>query len=209
MNTRIAFCEGASRPDPKHAAERGEAEPQLADDVQLAPADPPEPAAIQPKLRRGFAAMDRRQVREIARKGAKAAHSAGSAHQFNSDEARVAGRKGGSPRMPNDARRSSDSARRREFRGPLSCTRKARDCTDVASHLGAAPCLRRRRDDNLRGAIAKALQLKSVPAASASQSVMGCLQPSPVGCRTAKCARSARRAAQPRRRCAVRGHGRA
>lgn len=45
--------------------------------------------------RRGFAAMDRDRVREIASKGGKAAHAAGTAHQFSSDEARVAGRKGG------------------------------------------------------------------------------------------------------------------
>jgi len=45
--------------------------------------------------RRGFAAMDRNRVREIASKGGKAAHAAGTAHQFSSDEARVAGRKGG------------------------------------------------------------------------------------------------------------------
>lgn len=45
--------------------------------------------------RRGFAAMDRERVREIASKGGKAAHSAGTAHQFSSEEARIAGRKGG------------------------------------------------------------------------------------------------------------------
>lgn len=45
--------------------------------------------------RRGFAAMDRDRVKEIASKGGKAAHAAGTAHQFTSDEARVAGRKGG------------------------------------------------------------------------------------------------------------------
>jgi general stress protein YciG len=39
--------------------------------------------------------MDRRLVSEIARKGGKAAHTAGTAHEFTSDEARVAGRKGG------------------------------------------------------------------------------------------------------------------
>jgi general stress protein YciG len=48
-----------------------------------------------PKARRGFAAMDRARVAEIAAKGGKAAHAAGTAHQFNSDEARNAGRKGG------------------------------------------------------------------------------------------------------------------
>jgi general stress protein YciG len=44
---------------------------------------------------RGFAAMDRNLVRDIARKGGKAAHAAGTAHEFTCDEARVAGRKGG------------------------------------------------------------------------------------------------------------------
>ncbi|MDP9001043.1 MAG: KGG domain-containing protein [Myxococcota bacterium] len=39
--------------------------------------------------------MDRKLVSEIARKGGKAAHSAGTAHEFTSEEAREAGRKGG------------------------------------------------------------------------------------------------------------------
>lgn len=48
-----------------------------------------------PRKPRGFAAMDRTKVSEIASKGGKAAHAAGTAHQFTSDEARVAGKKGG------------------------------------------------------------------------------------------------------------------
>ena len=44
---------------------------------------------------RGFACMDRERVREIARRGGKAAHMAGTAHEFTSEEARQAGRKGG------------------------------------------------------------------------------------------------------------------
>jgi general stress protein YciG len=39
--------------------------------------------------------MDPKLVAEISRKGGKAAHSAGTAHEFTSDEARAAGRKGG------------------------------------------------------------------------------------------------------------------
>jgi len=39
--------------------------------------------------------MDRDRVKQIASKGGRAAHAAGTAHQFNSDEARIAGRKGG------------------------------------------------------------------------------------------------------------------
>ena len=45
--------------------------------------------------KRGFGAMDRTQVRELARKGGVAAHRAGTAHEFSSEEARIAGRKGG------------------------------------------------------------------------------------------------------------------
>ena len=45
--------------------------------------------------KRGFASMDRSKQREIASKGGRAAHAKGTAHEFTSDEARVAGRKGG------------------------------------------------------------------------------------------------------------------
>jgi len=48
-----------------------------------------------PRKSRGFAAMDPKLVSELAKRGGKAAHRAGTAHQFTSDEARVAGRKGG------------------------------------------------------------------------------------------------------------------
>lgn len=45
--------------------------------------------------RRGFASMDPEKQREIARKGGKAAHARGTAHEFTREEAVVAGRKGG------------------------------------------------------------------------------------------------------------------
>lgn len=45
--------------------------------------------------RRGFAGMDPQKQRDIARKGGKAAHEKGTAHEFTPDEAREAGRKGG------------------------------------------------------------------------------------------------------------------
>ena len=44
---------------------------------------------------RGFASMDRQKQREIASKGGKAAHQKGTAHEWTSEEAREAGRKGG------------------------------------------------------------------------------------------------------------------
>jgi general stress protein YciG len=58
---------------------------------------------------RGFASMDREQQREIARKGGRAAHAKGTAHEWNTEEARVAGRKGG----------LSSYARRREAASEL------------------------------------------------------------------------------------------
>ncbi len=44
---------------------------------------------------RGFASMDDDKQREIASKGGRAAHEKGTAHEFDSEEAREAGRKGG------------------------------------------------------------------------------------------------------------------
>jgi uncharacterized protein len=44
---------------------------------------------------RGFASMDPEKQRKIASKGGKAAHEKGSPHEFDSNEAREAGRKGG------------------------------------------------------------------------------------------------------------------
>jgi general stress protein YciG len=44
---------------------------------------------------RGFASMDPTKQREIASKGGKAAHLKGTAHEWSSQEAREAGRKGG------------------------------------------------------------------------------------------------------------------
>lgn len=47
------------------------------------------------KSTRGFASMSPEKQREIASKGGRAAHQQGVAHEFSSEEARRAGRKGG------------------------------------------------------------------------------------------------------------------
>ena len=44
---------------------------------------------------RGFASMDPQKQREIASEGGRAAHRQGVAHEWSSEEAREAGRKGG------------------------------------------------------------------------------------------------------------------
>jgi len=51
--------------------------------------------AARSRSNRGFASMDREKQREIASKGGRAAHAKGTAHEFDSGEARDAGRKGG------------------------------------------------------------------------------------------------------------------
>lgn len=52
-------------------------------------------SAQRARSNRGFASMDRSKQREIASKGGRAAHQKGTAHEFDSSEARAAGRKGG------------------------------------------------------------------------------------------------------------------
>jgi uncharacterized protein len=44
---------------------------------------------------RGFASMDEEKQRRIARRGGRAAHAKGTAHEWTTEEARAAGRKGG------------------------------------------------------------------------------------------------------------------
>lgn len=47
------------------------------------------------KKKRGFASMSREQRKEIASKGGRMAHEKGTAHEWTSEEAKAAGRKGG------------------------------------------------------------------------------------------------------------------
>lgn len=55
------------------------------------------PSDVQATRRRGggFASMDPAKRSVLASKGGRAAHAAGTAHQFTPEEARAAGRKGG------------------------------------------------------------------------------------------------------------------
>ena len=101
MNTHTAGFEArttnAENPrvaveEPKTVAAEGQS---LAPDKPPAAPSSPQNLDTKPRRPRGFAAMDRKLVSEIARKGGKAAHTAGTAHEFTSDEAREAGRKGG------------------------------------------------------------------------------------------------------------------
>lgn len=53
---------------------------------------------LKKKGKRGFASMSKEKQALIASKGGKSAHAKGTAHEWNSEEARKAGRKGGRAR---------------------------------------------------------------------------------------------------------------
>lgn len=59
---------------------------------------------------RGFASMSKEKQREIASKGGKAAHRRGTAHEWTSEEARHAGRKGGLKSRGGKGAQKSDAA---------------------------------------------------------------------------------------------------
>ena len=71
------------------------AAPSLNAAASAALAQPIAPAVHARTSRRGFAAMDKTRQKEIASAGGRAAHERGNAHEFTSEEARQAGRKGG------------------------------------------------------------------------------------------------------------------
>ena len=58
-----------------------------------------------PRSGRGFASMDPEKQRAISSKGGRAAHRSGNAHEFDSQQAREAGRLGGRARAANARRR--------------------------------------------------------------------------------------------------------
>ena len=76
---------------------------------------------------RGFASMDRAKQREIASKGGKAAHQKGTAHEWTSEEAREAGRKGG----------MASHRRRKEMQDPGTPDTQGTSAPDSGEHMGS------------------------------------------------------------------------
>lgn len=66
-----------------------------------------DPGEGQHRRGRGFAGMDAERQRQISAEGGRAAHRKGTAHEFDSNEAREAGRKGGQASGGSRRRRSS------------------------------------------------------------------------------------------------------
>ena len=101
---------------------------------------------------RGFASMDRAKQREIASKGGKAAHQKGTAHEWTSEEARDAGRKGGI---------ASHQRRREQAGGPGS---EADDTPASAS----SDSMRNSSSESMRGSSSESM---SSPRSSSTSSM--------------------------------------
>src|SRR5439155_23036964 len=84
---------------------------------------------------RGFASMDAERQREIARKGGRAAHEKGKAHEFTTDEARNAGRKGGE-KVSVNRQHMAEIGRRG---GRISATRRRGPIPGEESHQQEPP----------------------------------------------------------------------
>lgn len=100
--------------------------------------------------KRGFASMDPSKQREIASKGGRAAHAKGTAHEFTSDEARVAGRKGGEAVSRDRAHMAAigrEGGHSRGARARAAATGGTGSNSDIAQSTGNQPFIRQANDD--------------------------------------------------------------
>jgi general stress protein YciG len=93
-------------------------------------------SAQRARSNRGFASMDRSKQREIASKGGRAAHQKGTAHEFDSSEARAAGRKGGVTVSKNREHMAAIGRRGGEARGANRAARLQGDSASAAANNG-------------------------------------------------------------------------
>jgi general stress protein YciG len=96
--------------------------------------------------KRGFASMDPAKQREIASKGGRAAHAKGTAHEFTSDEARVAGRKGGEAVSRDRAHMAAIGREGGHSRGARARAASGSG-NDVAQGTGSQPFVRQANEE--------------------------------------------------------------
>ena len=98
--------------------------------------------------KRGFASMDASKQREIASKGGRAAHAKGTAHEFSSDEARVAGRKGGEAVSRDRAHMAAIGREGGHSRGARArAASRGGGNTDVPQAAGTQPFVRQANEE--------------------------------------------------------------
>lgn len=100
--------------------------------------------------KRGFASMDPSKQKEIASKGGRAAHAKGTAHEFTSDEARVAGRKGGEAVSRDRAHMAAigrEGGHSRGARARAAAGSNTGNNTDIAQGSGSQPFVRQANEE--------------------------------------------------------------
>lgn len=113
-------------------------------------------SAASRRSNRGFASMDPSKQREIASKGGRAAHAKGTAHEFDSGEAREAGRKGGMAVSRNREHMAMIGRKGGEARGAKNAARLAqqgstRGATQNTGAAAQASGIRGDRQVNIPG----------------------------------------------------------
>jgi len=97
--------------------------------------------------KRGFASMDSSKQREIASKGGRAAHAEGTAHEFTSDEARVAGRKGGEAVSRDRAHMAAIGREGGHSRGARARAAASGTGVDIAQSTSSQPFVRQANEE--------------------------------------------------------------
>ncbi|MGK5038052.1 KGG domain-containing protein [Janthinobacterium sp. LB3P118] len=97
-----------------------------------------EPGSSKGTSKRGFAAMNEEQQREIASKGGQAAHQKGTAHEFDSEEARRAGQKGGEAVSRNRVHMAEIGRKGGESRQSAQRAYESRSGSSSAARSGSA-----------------------------------------------------------------------
>jgi len=97
--------------------------------------------------KRGFASMDSSKQREIASKGGRAAHAKGTAHEFTSDEARVAGRKGGEAVSRDRAHMAAIGREGGHSRGARARAAAGGTGVDIAQSTSSQPFVRQANEE--------------------------------------------------------------
>ena len=97
--------------------------------------------------KRGFASMDPAKQREIASKGGRAAHAKGTAHEFTSEEARVAGRKGGEAVSRDRAHMSAIGREGGHSRGARARSNQGGSLSDVISGTSDQPFVQQANEE--------------------------------------------------------------
>jgi uncharacterized protein len=88
---------------------------------------------------RGFASMDPEKQRSIASKGGRAAHEAGTAHEFTPEEARLAGSKGGEIVSGDRAHMAAIGSKGGQSHGAHADTNKGKSATMKIDATKAGP----------------------------------------------------------------------